>query len=133
MASPVQRSITTIITVTGIKTLPVLTPKKECFIREIPWVSGAKLTTFCMAWGITSTGSVVPENTSMGKYSSDAMTPACLVFLATPPTSIPILSVDSMVSSQLPTNVRTLPWIRTFQNRPAAAARVRSEAAQYRM
>ena len=109
MASPVQRSITTIITVTGIKTFPVLTPKKECFIRVIPWVSGNRLTIFRIAPGMTSTGSVVPENTSMGKYSSDAMTPACLVFLATPPTSIPILSVDSMVSSQLPTNAGTLP------------------------
>ena len=47
--------------------LPVLTPKNVFFIIVSPCVSGKTLTVFCIAFGITSIGSVVPEKTSMGK------------------------------------------------------------------
>ena len=70
---------------------------------------GNRLTAFCMIRGMTSSGSVVPEKISIGKYSREAIIPACLEFFATPPTSIPMLKVESMVSSQLPRNAGTEP------------------------
>ena len=51
----------------GSKPLPVLMPKNVFFIIVSPCVSGKKLTIFCMAVGMTSIGSVVPEKISMGK------------------------------------------------------------------
>lgn len=47
--------------------LPVLIPKNVFFIIVSPCVSGKTRTIFCIAIGMTSMGSVVPEKTSMGK------------------------------------------------------------------
>ena len=65
----------------------------------IPCVSGKRWAIFYITGGITSIGSVVPEKTSIGKYRMEAITPACFVSFATPPTSIPTDSVESMVRS----------------------------------
>ena len=62
-----QRAATPSITQIGSQVLPVLTPKNVFFIIVSPCVSGKTLTIFCIAFGITSIGSVVPEKTSMGK------------------------------------------------------------------
>ena len=66
-ARTVQSAVTPNMTPIGSKALPVLMPKNVFFIMEIPCVSGKTLTVFCIAFGITSIGSVVPEKTSMGK------------------------------------------------------------------
>ena len=47
--------------------LPVLIPKKVFFIIVSPCVRGNTPTSFCIAVGITSRGSVVPEKISIGK------------------------------------------------------------------
>ena len=60
---------------------------------------------FCIAAGITSNGSVVPEKISIGKYKIQAMTLALFIFLAIPPTNRPMLNVDTIVSNQLPFEV----------------------------
>ena len=85
MAIAVQMAVTASMTQTGRRIFPWASPKKVFFIRVMPWVRGNRLTSFCMAWGITSTGRVVPEKISMGKYKTDAITLACLEFLAIPP------------------------------------------------
>lgn len=85
IAAPAQMTVTPSITRIGNIGPDIESPKNVAFINSIPWVSGKSRTTLCMALGITSMGSVVPENTSMGKYRMDAMTPACLLFFATPP------------------------------------------------
>ena len=61
---------------------------------------------FCIAAGITSNGSVVPEKISIGKYKIQAMTLALFIFLAIPPTNRPMLNVDTIVKNQLPKNKR---------------------------
>ena len=66
-ARMVQSAATPIITQSGNRMLPVLTPKNVFFIIVSPCVSGKTLTIFCIAFGITSIGSVVPEKISMGK------------------------------------------------------------------
>ena len=66
-ARMVQSAATPIITQSGNRMLPVLTPKNVFFIIVSPCVSGKTLTIFCIAFGMTSIGSVVPEKTSMGK------------------------------------------------------------------
>lgn len=58
----------------------------------------------CTTFGIASSGSVAPENIKVGKYKIQAITLALFVFLATPPTIIPILKVETIVSVQLPKN-----------------------------
>ena len=63
----VQSAVTPNMTPIGSKTLPVLMPKNVCFIIVSPCVSGKKLTIFCIAFGRTSIGSVVPDKISMGK------------------------------------------------------------------
>ena len=67
MASPLQTTVTPTITQTGSRTVPVPIPRNACFIIVMPCVSGKKPTIFCIAFGMTSTGSVVPEKISMGK------------------------------------------------------------------
>lgn len=62
-----QSAATPSITPIGSRTFPVLIPKNVFFIIVIPCVSGKKLTIFCIAAGMTSRGSVVPEKISMGK------------------------------------------------------------------
>ena len=47
--------------------IPRVCAQKRIFIMATPCVSGKKPTSFCIARGITSMGSVVPENTNMGK------------------------------------------------------------------
>ena len=74
------------------------------FISCMPWVKGNTLIIFCTLSGITSKGRVAPEKISMGKYSTQAITLAFLVFLAIPPTIMPMLNVESTVRSQLPAN-----------------------------
>ena len=65
--SAVQSAVRPSITHTGSSTLPVSAPMKAFFIIVIPCVSGKRLTIFCIAPGITSSGRVVPEKTSIGK------------------------------------------------------------------
>ncbi len=62
-----QAAVRPSITPTGSKMHPASSPRKAFFIIPIPCVSGKTLTIFCIAFGITSSGSVVPEKTSMGK------------------------------------------------------------------
>ena len=57
------------------------------------------------------------------------MTLACLVSFATPPTSRPTESVESMVSAQLPRNPGSEPRSRTPHD-SAAAASVASDTRQ---
>lgn len=115
IATPEQITVTPSITRTGRIGLGIESPKNVAFISSIPCVNGKSRTTLCMAFGITSIGSVVPENTSMGKYRMEAMTPARLLFFATPPTSMPMLRVEIMVKSQLPRKAGRLPINRMFQ------------------
>lgn len=63
----VQSAVTPTITQIGNRILSVLIPKNVFFIIVSPCVSGKTLTIFCIAIGMTSMGSVVPEKTSMGK------------------------------------------------------------------
>lgn len=65
--SAVQSAARPTITHTGSSTLPVSAPMKAFFIIVIPCVSGKRLTIFCIVRGITSSGRVVPEKTSIGK------------------------------------------------------------------
>ena len=97
-------TVTALRTVTGSSAFSIGNPRNAAFMSWIPSVSGKRQTSFCIAAGITSKGSVVPEKISMGKYKIQAVTLALFVFLASPPTSKPILSVDSIVKSQLPKN-----------------------------
>ena len=62
-----QSAVAPIITQIGNRMLPVLIPKNVFFIIAIPCVSGKKLTIFCIVFGMTSIGNVVPEKISMGK------------------------------------------------------------------
>ena len=66
-ARTVQSAVTPNMTPIGSKTLPALMPKNVFFIIAIPCVSGKTRTIFCVAVGMTSIGSVVPEKISMGK------------------------------------------------------------------
>ena len=50
---------------------------------------------------MTSKVRVVPEKINIGKNNKQAMTLALFEFFAIPPTIIPILKVDIIVSSQL--------------------------------
>ena len=59
--------VSTSITQIGNRILPVLMPENMFFIIVSPCVSGKMLTIFCIAAGITSIGSVVPEKVSIGK------------------------------------------------------------------
>ena len=63
----VQSAATPSMTPIGSRTLPALMPKNVFFIIVSPCVSGKMLTIFCIAFGMTSIGSVVPEKTSMGR------------------------------------------------------------------
>ena len=67
IARIVHSAVRPAITQIGNMTLPVLLPKNESFIIVSPCVSGKMLTILCIALGMTSIGSVVPEKTSMGK------------------------------------------------------------------
>lgn len=67
IARIVQSAATPVITQIGNRMFPVLIPKKVFFIIVSPCVSGKKLTILCIAVGMTSMGSVVPEKISMGK------------------------------------------------------------------
>ena len=58
----VQSAATPIITQIGNRMLPALIPKKVFFIIVSPCVSGKTLTIFCIAFGMTSIGSVVPDS-----------------------------------------------------------------------
>lgn len=51
----------------GARTLPALIPKNVFFIIVSPCVSGKTPTILCMAFGMTSNGSVVPEKINIGK------------------------------------------------------------------
>ncbi len=129
IARMVQSAVTPTITQSGSRMLPVPIPKNVFFIIVSPCVSGKTLTIFCIAFGITSIGSVVPEKTSMGKYRIEAMTLACLVFFATPPASIPTDRVEIMVIAQLPRKARSEPCNRT-PHKSAAADSVTRDTAQ---
>ena len=63
----VQSAVTPNITQIGNSIPSAPMPRNAFFIIVSPCVSGKKPTTFCIAFGITSMGSVVPEKTSMGK------------------------------------------------------------------
>lgn len=92
---------------------------------------GKTLTIFCISAGITSNGSVAPEKISIGKYKIQAITLALFEFLAIPPTIIPILRTDTIVSSQLPKNANHEPLILTFHISIAAGIRVSIDTRQY--
>ena len=66
-ASAVHSAVSPSITQTGTRMFPMPMPRKAFFIMVRLWVRGKKLTTFCIAVGITSRGSVVPEKISIGK------------------------------------------------------------------
>ena len=103
-AIPEQTSVTAKKKKMGNVKCPTDRPKNADFISWMPWVIGNTPITFCMISGITSKGRVAPEKISMGKYSTQAITLALLVFLAIPPTIMPMLKVESTVRSQLPAN-----------------------------
>ena len=67
IAAPVHTAVTPNITRTGTSGLLSVIPRNVLFIRMIPCVSGNMLITFCSRSGMNSIGTVVPENTSMGK------------------------------------------------------------------
>ena len=67
-------------TTTGIQICSTNCPKEVAFISWIPWVSGNRETIFCITPGMTSKGSVAPENISIGKYSALAITLAIFSF-----------------------------------------------------
>ena len=54
-------------TQTGSRTLSAPMPRNAFFIMVSPCVRGRTLTILCIAVGMTSIGSVVPEKISMGK------------------------------------------------------------------
>ena len=81
---------------------------------------------------MTSKGNVAPENISIGKYNTLAITLAVLVFFAMPPTIIPMLKVDTIVSSQLPRNPVHEPYILIFQNIVPATIKVTTDTIQKR-
>ena len=62
-----QTAVTPSITQTGSNMLFAPIPRNMFFIIVSPCVNGNTLTTCCIAFGITSIGSVVPESTSIGK------------------------------------------------------------------
>lgn len=128
----VHITVTAAITATGIHPFFVVKPRKADFISSMPCVSGKTLTIFCIAGGITSKGSVVPEKISIGKYKTQAITLALFEFFATPPTIIPILNVDTIVKSQLPKNAGSEPFILTFHISIAAGKRVIIDTIQYK-
>ena len=107
--------------------------RKAAFISWIPCVIGKMLITFCIKSGMTSKGSVAPENINIGKYNAHAITLAVLVFWAMPPTIIPMLKVDTIVSSQLPRKPAHEPYILIFQNIIPAAIKVTIDTIQQRI
>lgn len=130
-AIPVQITVTATITTTGNHTFSISKPRKVDFISWIPCVNGKMLTIFCMAVGIISKGSVAPEKINIGKYKIQAITLALFEFAATPPTIIPILRVDTIVSNQLPINANQEPLILTFHISVATGISVSIDIRQY--
>ena len=130
-AIPMQTMVTTTITNTGCHRFPAGSPSEADFISCIPCVRGNNLTIFCSIPGITSSGTVAPENISIGKYRTLAITLAIFVSFAIPPTIIPILKVETNVRSQLPINAGQLPRRSTPQKQAAAGKRRTIEARAY--
>ena len=126
-----QTTVTAAKTVTGSNTFRTGKPRNADFISIMPCVSGKKLTIFCIKPGITSNGSVAPEKISIGKYKTQAITLALFEFFATPPTIIPILSVDNIVSSQLPKKADQEPPILIFHISIAVTMSVSIDTIQY--
>ena len=112
---PKQIRVTALMIITGSNAFSSGIPRNAAFISCIPCVNGKTLIIFCIIIGITSKGSVAPENISMGKYRIQAITLALFMFFAIPPTNNPILKVDTIVKSQLPKNKRKEPCIFIFQ------------------
>ena len=104
--------VTIPITAAGTQTDSVCIPRKAAFISCIPCASGKRATIFCIIPGITSKGSVAPEKISMGNYKRQAITLAIFSFFAMPPTSIPMLKVETRVRSQLPRNTRKVAGVK---------------------
>lgn len=130
-AITVQIIATAAMTAMGNHMFPSFRPRKADFISLMPCVRGKTLTIFCIAAGMTSKGRVAPEKISIGKYNMHAITLALLEFFATPPTIIPMLSVEIIVSSQLPVNAAKEPVILTPQKSIAAGSSKSREARQY--
>ena len=125
-----KSTVTPIITPTVPMAFSATIPKNVSFISATPIVNGKKRTAACIAFGRISSGTVVPEKINMGKYSIQAITLACLLFLAALPTSNPMLSVESMVSSQLPKNASPFPRSCTRQKTVAATPHNSNEITQ---
>ena len=130
-AIPKQIIIMVPITAMGKRTFSVGNPRNVAFINCMPCVNGKIPIIFCIATGITSNGSVAPEKISMGKYKRHEITLALFIFLATPPTSKPILNVDTIVSIQLPKNKIKEPCIDIFQNTTPTRNKVSIDTLQY--
>ena len=71
---PKHINMTAPITTTDSRTFSVGNPRNVTFINWIPCVIGKILIIFCIATGITSNGSVVPEKIRIGKHKIQAMT-----------------------------------------------------------
>ena len=80
----------------GTTTLLIGSPNVEALISLIPCVRGRISAIFWSEEGMISYGRVAPEKINIGKYNKLAITPALLVSLATPPTIIPMLNIDSI-------------------------------------
>ena len=122
-ASPEQTTVTPAITATGSKTFSPVSPRKVFFISAIPCVKGKKLTHFCITFGITSTGSVVPEKISIGKYRRLVATFIDFAVRHRAATRRPIENIETIVSSHTPAKASTLPLIRCPEI-TAAAVRI---------
>lgn len=123
--------VTAAITTIGNQAFSIGKPRKADFINRIPCVIGKTHTIFCITAGITSKGSVAPEKINIGKYRIQAITLALFEFFAIPPTIIPILRVDTIVSSQLPKYADHEPRILTFHISIAVGMSVSIDARQY--
>lgn len=84
-------------------------PKIADFSIFIPCVSGNTSTMFFIIFGITSYGIVAPENISIGKYNTLAITPAIFESFDIPPTIIPILNIEIITSSHHKMKLKIFP------------------------
>lgn len=131
MATPKQMSVTAIIVRIGNHPFSSGKARKVDFMSWMPCVSGKRRMIACIVPGKTSKGSVAPEKSNIGKYKMQAITLVLLVFLAKPPTIIPILRVDIIVSSQLPIQAIQDPLILTCHMSMETGISVNRETKQY--
>lgn len=119
------------IIITGITMSDAGKPREAALRSLMPCVSGRISDIFWRADGITSYGSVAPEKINIGKYKMLAITPAILVFGATPPTIMPMLNIDSMTNRYPPRKSLQEPNRENPKNILAAANKRTNDTIEY--